>query len=102
MFYFGTFCPIHRGHIDLMRKCEDFIRARSSHELVGGFISPCHASYMYDKLKELSIQNSMRNHLIQLAIQDDEMWTLDPFMSMTEGGIISNHKILLLFHERLR
>ncbi len=86
--------------MDLMAQCETYIKRLGTHEVLGGFISPCHASYMFDKLGEESVPNSTRLHLIELALA--EGWALDCFMSMTEGGIITNHKVLLLFYERLQ
>ena len=85
-----------------MRRGELFVREKfgKTHELLGGYISPCHTSYLYDKLEDLSIPNSTRNHLIFLALEDDPVWSLDQYMSLTQN-FEDNHKILVDFHSRL-
>ena len=99
LFFFGTFCPIHKGHIDVMKEGEKYIIEKfgTTHEIVGGFMSPCHSQYMYWKLKDLSIPNSLRNYLIARALENDPVWSLDPYMSLTKT-FVSNDEILLDFH----
>lgn len=87
-----------------MKQGELFIRKTfaETHTVLGGYISPCHSSYLYGKLGALSIPNSTRNHLIELAIKDDPVWCLDPHMSMGHERNISvdayNKLILNEFH----
>jgi nicotinic acid mononucleotide adenylyltransferase len=98
LFFFGTFCPIHLGHLDVMKQGEAF--AGKTHQVLGGFISPCHSSYLYSKLSQFSMPNGMRNHLIELAVEDDPVWTLDPYMSLT-SEFLDNHEVLHNFSDRL-
>lgn len=44
MFFYGTFCPFHQGHVDTLKTAENYIRDKfkDSHEILSGYVSPCH------------------------------------------------------------
>ena len=69
IFYNGTFCPIHPGHINALVAARDHLNSKvpvSSHNLhevnlinvpqgyqvLGGYLSPCWGGYCYRKLQE--------------------------------------------------
>ncbi len=41
LFFYGTFCPFHQGHLDVMKKAEEYVR-NSGYNVMAGYISPCH------------------------------------------------------------
>ena len=74
--------------------------------VLAGYISPCHPSYLYQKLgyecsdPAACIPGSTRNHLIELGIQDDPTWMLDSYMSSTDK-FIPNDQVLSDFRRRV-
>lgn len=102
LFYHGTFCPFHHGHLDVMRKAQTHLKKKLSrtHKFLGGFVSPCHPMYLKMKLGENSVPHSTRNYLIHLALVDEKRWNLDAYMSST-NDYECNEEVLLTFQKRL-
>eukprot|EP00347_Sterkiella_histriomuscorum_P000076 403377279 len=104
IFFYGTFCPIHYGHIDLMIKAEQYVKSLNSHDVVCGYISGCHPNYLHEKLRNDAIPSSTRDSLIKLAINSDpelqQTWEFDQYMSNTMK-FKKNSLILKKFHQRL-
>jgi hypothetical protein len=71
-----------------------------SFDITGGYISPCHPWYLYQKLPEESCPASTRNHLVKLALEDDPVWMLDTYMSSTPT-FESNDLVLKAFRKRV-
>ena len=88
-----------------MKSAEDFVREKLSdqYEVLGGYIAPCHPSYLYEKLggrRSSCIPNSTRNHLIELGIETDPTWMVDYYLQGT-SEFVHNDKVLMNFRERV-
>ena len=86
-----------------MKLAEKYVREemKDTHDVLGGYISPCHPSYIFQKLgTTMCLPGSTRNHLIDLGVQDDPTWMLDPYMSSTKK-FVDNTLVLKAFSQRL-
>lgn len=85
-----------------MKQAEAYMREKGF-GVIGGYVSPCHPSYLYEKLgyqRQEAVPSSTRNKLIELALADDPCWTLDLYMASTDK-FVSNDIILRTFKERV-
>ena len=96
LYFFGIFCPFHKGHTEAMKLAETYVRENFSqtHDIAGAWISPSRPQELYQTLKGWSVPNSLRNHLISVALQDEPLWSLDANMSLTSGTLIDLHQRL--------
>ena len=83
LYFFGTFCPFHKGHSEVLRLAETYVRENFSqtHDISGAWISPSRPQELYQTFKIWSVPASLRNHLIYVALSDDPHWSLDTYMS---------------------
>jgi len=74
----GSFCPIHKGHIEMM-ECAKRELEQYGFDVVGGYFSPGHDEYIFSKNKEQSIPINYRIQLINEAIKDIDWLAVDPW-----------------------
>ena len=53
LYFVGKFCPFHKGHTEVMKLAETYVRENFSqkNDLAGAWISPSHSQELYKALK---------------------------------------------------
>ena len=71
----GSFCPLHTGHIDMM-KSSKLLLEQSGKIVLGGFIVPDHDSYISRKCGDKALNGPQRIHLAESLIRetDNDDW----------------------------
>ncbi|EFC47546.1 predicted protein [Naegleria gruberi] len=80
----GSYCPVHRMHIETFYLCKKALEEQYGIHVVGAFISPSHKSYVASKLQEDFIETETRLKLCEISIEQAEKEHLDvsPFLSV--------------------
>lgn len=100
LYYSGSFCPIHAGHIELLMKAEDYFISSSKHYLVGVYLSASSLKHSRLKMPSTIIGHSHRINMIHLAIgSTNRSWKFD-FMEVNLGSTVML-TTLLRFRERI-
>jgi nicotinic acid mononucleotide adenylyltransferase len=78
----GSYNPVHIGHIEILKLAKE--KLKDKFEIIGGFISPSHESYVSAKYKVSSdyIEIEDRLKMIELATKEagvDEWLKADPW-----------------------
>lgn len=71
----GSYCPIHRMHIDIFDIAKNYLEEHYETCIVGGYISPSHDSYVGPKMQEAefnSIDSKDRIAMTKLAIKESK------------------------------
>jgi nicotinic acid mononucleotide adenylyltransferase len=74
----GSFCPIHKGHVDMMLKAKEAVELKGFN-VIAGYFAPDHDEYIKSKLGEESIPFHYRMKYILDMIKDIEWLTVDPW-----------------------
>lgn len=67
----GAFCPIHSGHLEMMEIARRSLEARGR-TVIGGYLSPSHATYVDPKCGSETLSSSHRLMLCQEAVKDSD------------------------------
>ena len=62
LFFNGTFCPPHKGHLDALCSASECLESHG-YEVLGGYLSPCSTHYAVCKLGASRIETSHRIEL---------------------------------------
>jgi nicotinic acid mononucleotide adenylyltransferase len=77
----GAFCPIHRGHLQMMESARREAERRGW-KVVGGFFAPDHDGYVSVKCGQETISAPTRVHLAQVATEESEWLAVDPWAAL--------------------
>jgi nicotinic acid mononucleotide adenylyltransferase len=77
----GAFCPVHRGHLEMMDSAKREVERHGS-VVVGGFLAPDHDGYVAPKCGSGALSGSERVHLVQTATSDSSWLTVDPWAAL--------------------
>ncbi len=67
----GAFCPIHSGHLEMMEIARRSLEARGR-TVIGGYLSPSHATYVDPKCGSETLSSSHRLMLCQEAVKESD------------------------------
>jgi len=64
----GSFCPIHKDHIEMMITVKNYLESNQSLncQVVGGYISPTHDSYVASKMNSRGFPNIAAEHRLEM------------------------------------
>lgn len=77
----GAFCPIHKGHLQMMESARREAERRGW-KVVGGFFAPDHDGYVSVKCGQETISAATRVHLAQVATEESEWLAVDPWAAL--------------------
>ncbi len=77
----GGFCPLHVGHLAMMEHARAAARA-AGYDVLGGYLSPGHDSYLRMKCGPLTPHTSVRLRQCAAAIAGSDWLSLDPWEAM--------------------
>lgn len=72
IFLSGSFCPIHKGHIEALRESQNYCKDLGI-ELVKTFIVPNHQDYVNSKLRNNEFKLPRRLSIIKRAIKGTDI-----------------------------
>lgn len=75
----GGFAPVHEGHLYMMETAKKVL-TEAGHEVIGGYISPSHDSYVHKKYpgsEKLSIYEKIE--LLRKALESSDFLMVDPW-----------------------
>jgi len=74
----GSFCPIHKDHIEMMISVKNFLESSVNYDVIGGYISPTHDCYVSSKMIYRGFPNISAKHrlkMIELLLSEyTEKW----------------------------
>jgi len=77
LFSTGGFSPVHTGHIEMMKLAKLEVE-KLNKTVVGGYISPSHDEYVWNKYTDsLNLDSSSRIDLCEKAIRDSDWLMID-------------------------
>ena len=74
----GSFCPLHKGHIQMMEKAKEVLE-RKGWNVMGGYLSPGHDEYIKSKTGDEWIPIHNRIAIIREMIKDRPWLNVDPW-----------------------
>lgn len=77
----GAFCPIHKGHLQMMESARREAERRGWN-VVGGFVAPDHDGYVSVKCGQETLSASKRVYLAQVATEESEWLAVDPWAAL--------------------
>jgi nicotinic acid mononucleotide adenylyltransferase len=77
----GAFCPIHKGHLQMMESARQEAERRGWN-VVGGFFTPDHDGYVSVKCGQQTLSAPKRVYLAQVATEESEWLAVDPWAAL--------------------
>jgi NAD+ synthetase len=77
----GGFCPVHRGHEEMMEEAKRALTARGV-RVLGGYLAPDHDQYVRLKVGDDAPSSEHRLHLCERAVADSDWLMIDPWPAM--------------------
>lgn len=74
----GGFCPVHRGHVEMMEEAKRALQARGV-RVLGGYLAPDHDQYVRLKVGDDAPSSEHRLHLCERAVADSDWLMIDPW-----------------------
>lgn len=84
----GSFCPIHKGHIEMMEHAKSTLEA-NGWNVIGGYLSPGHDEYISSKAKDKAIPVNYRIQIINEMIKDIHWLSVDPWEGVFAGVAVN-------------
>ncbi len=98
----GSFCPIHKGHFDMMEKSKIALN-NIGIEVLCGYISPSHDEYINSKNKEQAINVFDRIDIIQKEINLNYDWLcIEPWEGIFNSKAINFTEVTYRLKEYIK
>ncbi|OAG07505.1 uncharacterized protein CC84DRAFT_665196 [Paraphaeosphaeria sporulosa] len=83
----GAFCPIHKGHVQLLETAKRELESRGI-TVLGGYICPDHDQYVSSKIISGSLSAAQRLELCELAVEESEWLMVDRWAAIYASGSV--------------
>ncbi|CAO2657455.1 Nn.00g035810.m01.CDS01 [Neocucurbitaria sp. VM-36] len=89
----GGFCPIHKGHLQMMESAKIDLEVRGM-AVLGGYFCPDHDQYVNSKLRSKAITGAQRLHLCELAVASSDWLMVDAWAALYAPSKVNLTRIL--------
>ncbi|KAJ4357695.1 Nicotinamide/nicotinic acid mononucleotide adenylyltransferase 2 [Didymosphaeria variabile] len=83
----GAFCPIHKGHVQLLETAKMELESRGM-TVLGGYICPDHDQYVSSKIQSGSLSAVQRLELCEIAVEDNDWLMVDRWAAIYASGSV--------------
>ncbi|KAF2441394.1 hypothetical protein P171DRAFT_434101 [Karstenula rhodostoma CBS 690.94] len=83
----GAFCPIHKGHLQLLETAKRTLESRGM-TVLGGYICPDHDQYVSSKIVLGSLSAAQRLELCELAVEESDWLMVDRWAAIYASGAV--------------
>jgi nicotinic acid mononucleotide adenylyltransferase len=97
----GSFCPIHDGHVDMMKQAKQALQQRGW-DVLGGYFSPGHEQYVEYKTGSKYIETFERIDIINNKIKNEPWLRVDPWEAVFNSVAVNFTDVILRLKSYLK